>query len=137
MDLWRRSSQGRLSEVLGANFIERDAMTRRMVAAIASPHTDVLGHCTGRMLVGRGRPQSQFDHDIVIDHGDGLTTLYAHASRLLVSEGDRVDSGQAIAEVGATGNAHGTLLHFEVRRDGLPVDPLPYFKPEIIGPSAR
>jgi putative hydrolase len=47
--------------------MESDAMTRRMVAAIASPHTDVLGHCTGRMLTGRGRPQSQFDHDVVIE----------------------------------------------------------------------
>jgi putative hydrolase len=42
-------------------------MTRRMVAAIESPHTDILGHCTGRLLVGRGRPESRFDHDAVFD----------------------------------------------------------------------
>jgi putative hydrolase len=47
--------------------MESEAMTRRMVAAIASPHVDVLGHCTGRLLVGRGRPQSEFDEDIVIE----------------------------------------------------------------------
>ena len=47
--------------------MESAAMTRRMVAAIASPHVDVLGHCTGRLLVGRGRPQSEFDHDVVIE----------------------------------------------------------------------
>jgi len=41
------------------------AMTRRMIAAIANPHTDVLGHCTGRLLTGRGRPQSQFDAQAV------------------------------------------------------------------------
>ena len=40
-------------------------MTRRMVAAIASPHVDILGHCTGRMVVGRGRPESTFDADVV------------------------------------------------------------------------
>ena len=40
-------------------------MTKRMVAAVESPHTDILGHCTGRILVGRGRPQSQFDPDEV------------------------------------------------------------------------
>ena len=40
-------------------------MTRRMVAALSSPHVDVLGHCTGRMVVGRGRPESTFDHDEV------------------------------------------------------------------------
>ena len=42
-------------------------MTRRMVAAIESPHTDILGHCTGRIVVGRGRPESRFDHDEVFD----------------------------------------------------------------------
>jgi putative hydrolase len=47
--------------------MEHDPMTRRMVAAIASPHVDVLGHCTGRMLVGRGRPESTFDEDVVIE----------------------------------------------------------------------
>jgi len=45
--------------------MERDAMTRRMVLAMASPHTDILGHCTGRKVVGRGRPQSKFDAEIV------------------------------------------------------------------------
>lgn len=45
--------------------MERDAMTRRMVLAMASPHTDILGHCTGRKLVGRGRAQSKFDAEIV------------------------------------------------------------------------
>ena len=40
-------------------------MTRRMVMAVASPHVDILGHCTGRKVVGTGRPQSQFDPDIV------------------------------------------------------------------------
>jgi putative hydrolase len=45
--------------------MERDEMTRRMVKAIESPHTDILGHCTGRILVGRGRPQSQFDPEVV------------------------------------------------------------------------
>jgi putative hydrolase len=48
-------------------------MTRRMVAAVANPHTDILGHCTGRMVVGRGRPESEFDPDVVFgacaDHG--------------------------------------------------------------------
>jgi putative hydrolase len=42
-------------------------MTPRMVAAIANPHMDVLGHCTGRLVVGRGRPESQFDAEIVFE----------------------------------------------------------------------
>jgi putative hydrolase len=44
-----------------------DDMTKRMVTAIANPHTDVLGHCTGRLVVGRGRPESQFDAEIVFE----------------------------------------------------------------------
>ncbi|HVF06431.1 MAG TPA: PHP domain-containing protein [Frankiaceae bacterium] len=44
---------------------DRDPMTRRMLVAIANPHTDVLGHCTGRIVVGRGRPESEFDAELV------------------------------------------------------------------------
>jgi putative hydrolase len=47
--------------------MESAGMTKRMVAAIASPHTDALGHCTGRLLTGRGRPQSEFAVDVVIE----------------------------------------------------------------------
>ena len=47
--------------------MDKGPMTRRMVAAISSPHTDILGHCTGRLLVGRGRPQSTFDADEVFE----------------------------------------------------------------------
>jgi putative hydrolase len=45
--------------------MEKQAMTRRMITAIANPHTDVLGHCTGRYVTGRGRPQSEFDAELV------------------------------------------------------------------------
>jgi putative hydrolase len=47
--------------------MDKVPMTRRMVAAVESPHTDVLGHCTGRLLAGRGRPQSSFDPEAVFD----------------------------------------------------------------------
>jgi len=74
---------------------------------------------------------------IVIDHGDGVMTLYAHADRLLVDEGDRVERGDLIAEVGRTGNARGTHLHFELRRNGHPVDPLPLLRGGAVAASAR
>ena len=45
--------------------MKRDEMTQRMVSALASPHVDILGHCTGRMVLGRGRPESEFDHELV------------------------------------------------------------------------
>lgn len=78
--------------------------------------------------VVRAGMDGRYGRRVILDHGDGLFTLYAHASKLLVHEGDEVRVGQEIAEVGRSGNAHGTHLHFEVRRDGRAVNPLPYLK---------
>jgi murein DD-endopeptidase MepM/ murein hydrolase activator NlpD len=60
---------------------------------------------------------------VFIDHGDGLETRYAHNSRNQVAKGEWVDAGQTIAASGSSGNATAPHLHFEVRRDGRPVDP--------------
>jgi murein DD-endopeptidase MepM/ murein hydrolase activator NlpD len=72
----------------------------------------------------------KYGKTVVIEHGDGVSTLYAHASRLLVRVGDHIERGDPIAKVGRTGNARGTHLHFEVRRHDEPVDPLPYLEQE-------
>lgn len=73
---------------------------------------------------------STYGNCIVIDHGNGLWTLYAHIRNggLLVSEGDRVKKGQKIGEVGSTGNSTGPHLHFEVRKDEVAVNPGGYLK---------
>jgi len=60
---------------------------------------------------------------IILDHGTGYYTLYAHASELLVAEGDRVKAGQGIARVGETGSLAGPRLYFEIRYQGRPEDP--------------
>lgn len=64
-----------------------------------------------------------YGNTVVIDHGNGITSLYAHASELYVQEGQVVKAGEAIASVGSTGFSTGPHLHFEVREDGEPVDP--------------
>jgi murein DD-endopeptidase MepM/ murein hydrolase activator NlpD len=63
---------------------------------------------------------------VLIDHGNGFVTAYAHNSENLVSPGTRVAAGEVIALVGATGNATGPHVHFEVRRSGRTVNPRPY-----------
>lgn len=63
---------------------------------------------------------------VVISHGNGVQTAYAHCSQLLVSSGQQVGQGQLIARVGSTGNSTGNHLHFEVRKDGIRYDPQNY-----------
>ena len=65
---------------------------------------------------------------VIIDHGNGVETRYAHHSRNVVKVGDSVHRGQVIAYSGNTGNSTGPHLHFEIRCRNKPVDPMPYLK---------
>lgn len=60
---------------------------------------------------------------VIVDHGDGLSSLYGHLDTVLAASGDYVVAGQVIGTVGSTGNATGPHLHFEIRRDGIAEDP--------------
>lgn len=79
--------------------------------------------CLGSNTGGSG-----YGNYIIIDHGNGVSTLYAHLRDIYVSNGDYVSSGQAIGEVGSTGTSTGAHLHYEVRVYGSTVDPRSYLK---------
>ena len=70
---------------------------------------------------------SGYGNYVVIDHGGGMSTLYAHMNSRAVKEGDVVKQGQTIGYVGTTGRSTGYHLHFEVRKNGTRVDPVDYF----------
>ena len=87
---------------------------------------EVLAVRSGRVLYSSS--MRDYGRTVILDHGDGLRSLYAHNSKLLVQKGQQVYRGQAIARVGRTGNATTEHCHFEIRRDEVPVDPLPYLR---------
>jgi len=90
----------------------------------AARGTPIYASNSGTVIIHRNSPS--YGLYITIDHGGGITTLYAHCSKLLVNKGDKVEKGQKIAEVGSTGDSTGNHLHFSVLKDGVHVDPMNY-----------
>ena len=92
--------------------------------------TPIRASARGR-VVAAGR-QAGYGLRVEIDHGYGITTLYAHASRILVRVGQEVERGEVIAQVGMTGLTTSPHLHYEVRRNNRPVDPMNYIISEPV-----
>jgi murein DD-endopeptidase MepM/ murein hydrolase activator NlpD len=88
---------------------------------IAESGTPILAAASGKVVFAGWH--AQYGKMIEIDHGNGLVSRYAHASKLGVDEGDLVVRGQRIANVGSTGRSTGPHLHFEVRLNGVPQNP--------------
>jgi murein DD-endopeptidase MepM/ murein hydrolase activator NlpD len=76
--------------------------------------------------------ENGYGNAVTIDHGYGIVTKFAHASRLLVKQGDLVVRGQRIALVGSTGLSVAPHLHYEVHVNGRPVNPLRYVLPDVV-----
>lgn len=95
---------------------------------IAAPAgTPILASGKGRVV--RAGWVSGYGQTVEVDHGHGFTTLYAHASKLLVRSGQEVERGDVIAQVGRTGTATSTHLHYEVRQNGRQQNPLNFLLP--------
>lgn len=90
---------------------------------IAAPHgTSIRAVAEGRVVYSDWA--GTYGQLVKVDHGHGVETRYAHASRLLVQAGDKVSAGQVIARVGSTGRSTGPHLHFEVRVNGEAINPM-------------
>lgn len=88
----------------------------------------VVAAASGTVLIAQNYNSNGYGNYVVIDHGGGLSTLYGHNSKVVVSAGQTVKKGQVISKVGSTGWSTGPHLHFEVRKNGVHTNPLPYLK---------
>jgi murein DD-endopeptidase MepM/ murein hydrolase activator NlpD len=131
LELMRKPSRspingGELSSLFGNRL---DPFTRRPafhsgLDFVAPTGTPILAAGGGKVSFAGYKPN--YGNIIEIDHGNGLSTRYAHASRLLVKQGAIVMPGEKIALVGSTGRSTGPHLHFEVRRNGKFMNPQTY-----------
>jgi len=80
-------------------------------------------------VIRSGWARTGYGYTVIIDHGEGLVSLYSHMKGEWVNVGDWVERGQLIGEVGSTGNSSGPHVHFEVRVDGERMNPLEYLPP--------
>lgn len=121
IDLWPLSTAGFITRSLS------DGPSRHPGLDIAVPKNSYI-RAAGAGLVRAAGIDDVYGQYVVVDHGEGLESVYGHASRLFVTAGDRVRRGDVIALSGSTGRSTAPHLHFEVRRDGKAVDPLSYVR---------
>ncbi len=127
--LWPSASSTRITSKFG-NRLHPILKVYKMHTGIdigAASGTNILAANAGTVI--SAGYNSGYGYMVMIDHGGGIVTLYAHSSKLLVSKGDVVARGQVIALVGSTGNSTGPHLHFEVRVNGEYKNPLDYVSP--------
>jgi len=110
---------------LSSQFGRRRGRNHDGIDIPAKPGTPVRAAEAGR-VIHSGRGLGDYGNVVIVKHAGRYSTVYAHNRRNRVAKGDFVEKGQVIAEVGKTGNASGPHLHFEVRRDRHPEDPLLY-----------
>jgi murein DD-endopeptidase MepM/ murein hydrolase activator NlpD len=94
---------------------------------IATPANAVI-RATGSGVVIRAEDDDVYGNYIILDHGNGIESLYGHAARVFVRVGERVSRGQVIALTGSTGQSSAPHLHFEIRQNGRAVDPLNFVR---------
>lgn len=117
-------ASGRITSKFGNR---RDPFTRRIqfhqgIDIANSSGTSIKAAAKGTVIFA-GR-NGGYGRTVIIDHGNGYKTLYAHNRDLLVKKGERVEKGQVIAKMGSSGRSTGVHLHFEIHKNNKPIDPL-------------
>jgi len=90
--------------------------------------TPLIASRAGRVVSAKCGWNGGYGCHVILDHGDGVRTMYAHASRVYVDVGETVEQGQAIAGMGSTGRSTGSHIHFEIRVNGVRVNPLKFVR---------
>mgnify|MGYP001159302182 FL=1 len=125
---WKMPVRGRLSDKYG--WRNHPVYRKRLFHAgidIAAPKgSPIAAASSGKVIYAGRRPG--YGNLVIVSHAGGFSTRYAHCSSILVKKGQSVRAGQVVARVGATGVATGNHLHFEVRKNGKPQNPLSYLK---------
>jgi len=114
-----------VSGTVSSGFGKRGAGTHEGIDILAPAGTEVHAAARGRVEYS-GNGKRGYGNAVVLDHGDGITTLYGHLAAIRVQSGETVAAGAVIGTVGRSGNATTHHLHFELQVDGEAVDPVPY-----------
>lgn len=93
-------------------------------------------YATADGIVGRAQRLGGYGNYVEINHGNEIQTRYGHMSRFVVRPGERVKKGEVIGYVGSTGRSTGNHLHYEVRIEGAPVNPLPFVRSDQMAVAA-
>jgi murein DD-endopeptidase MepM/ murein hydrolase activator NlpD len=93
---------------------------------LAAPKGSEIGSVRAGTVLRVPRSETGYGNQVVVDHGEGMVSRYAHCQDIFVKVGDPVNAGQLLGTVGSSGDSTGPHLHLEVRIDGNPVDPVPY-----------
>jgi len=111
--------------VVTAEFGSPRGGSRHQGIDLAAPAgTPVRVTADGKVIVAER--DKRYGRTLVVDHGDGYRTRYAHLKRIDTSLGKRVQRSEVIGRVGSSGNASGPHLHYEVIRNGVPINPRPF-----------
>lgn len=115
-----------VSGVITSRFGARWGRSHRGIDIGAPQGTTIVAAASGTVTVSQYGYSGGYGNYVMITHGNGVQTLYGHCTKLLVTVGQQVTQGQAIATVGSTGNSTGNHLHFEIRVNGVAQNPQNY-----------